>query len=363
MNEELLRRFEESIASNQHRLNQIKNQLITRQPISGEDEHFFEHFAATINNKRKSIYPPAAAASTHTHLSPTGILEGGLDHGSPKKPRIPQEPEGRAHPPTAPNRSLSLGDLHGFRGSRRELATPAQKQEILAWHHAHGSNQTQTARHFDQRYPSLKLSQPLISGWLKGSRQQKTKHVQVTEALEKWCHQAVRDRLDLNGDVIREKWREFARFYQIPPASWLKLSEGWLSSFKERNGLKGFKRAGAHTNPPASAARKTAARAPPKAKLFHNTQILIINISSSNNSLNININILNINSSNINILNINSSNINSSNINILNINSSNKLSINSSNNLSINSNNNPSSNNLSNINININNLTSVSPAA
>lgn len=166
-------------------------------------------------------------------------------------------------PSTTPNTTNS---------KKREVATLAQKIEILTWYQLNGENQTQTARHFDQIYPELKLSQPLISSWLKNTsalhtqfysnnsaastsrrRQQKTKHVQVTEALEKWCQQAVSANMDLNGDVIREKWREFARHFRVPESNWLKLSEGWLSSFKERNGLKGFKRHG-HTARAAAAA-------------------------------------------------------------------------------------------------------------
>lgn len=170
-------------------------------------------------------------------------------------------------PSTTPNTTSS---------KKREVASLAQKIEILTWYQLNGENQTQTAKHFDQIYPELKLSQPLISSWLKNTttlhsqfyntngatssnrrRQQKTKHVQVTEALEKWCQQAVSANIDLNGDVIREKWREFATHFRVPESNWLKLSEGWLSSFKERNGLKGFKRQGGAR---ASASSSRAAR-------------------------------------------------------------------------------------------------------
>ncbi|KAA1080729.1 hypothetical protein PGT21_018413 [Puccinia graminis f. sp. tritici] len=363
--EELISRFEEDIQSNQLRLNRIKDQLRNQEPISEDDNQFFEHFTNNLFanlrlilsqlNNNTNCPPSDASSSASTSTNSTTIepisqnkrnriLDGDDPHSSKKarqiQPFLTGHPPNatplaqQRQPPTGPNRSVSLGDIQGFRtgeerrsqqqpvcsalstpattpggttasaGRRRELATPAQKAEILAWYYAHGTNQTQTAKHFDHIYPALKLSQPLISGWLKGTpanddpnlasglpqscssttttpstsatsttsvpttstststatttattatgttattttnrrRQQKTKHVQVTEALEKWCQQAVSDNIDLNGDVIREKWREFARFYQIPPASWLKLSEGWLSSFKERNGLKGFKR-------------------------------------------------------------------------------------------------------------------------
>ncbi|KAI7954183.1 hypothetical protein MJO28_006730 [Puccinia striiformis f. sp. tritici] len=343
---ELINRFHQDINANQERLNWIKDQLRKHQPITEEDNHFFEHFTnylfsnlRLILNQINSSLPTSdasSAASTSTSSSIGSKRNRILDPDQPtKKPRhsppkpppiqpfiIPttshhhhhqqQQQQGyittpEGHTPLT-NRSLSLGEIHASRelhhptlcsalstpattpggttassARRRELATPAQKAEILNWYHSHGSNQTQTAKHFNDIYPALKLSQAVISGWLKGSpngeepglkrlpscssttttpstststststttattttnrrRQQKTKHVQVTEALEKWCAQAVSENMDLNGDVIREKWREFARFYQIPPSSWLKLSEGWLSSFKERNGLKGFKR-------------------------------------------------------------------------------------------------------------------------
>ncbi|KAI8445563.1 hypothetical protein BY996DRAFT_6499179 [Phakopsora pachyrhizi] len=174
---------------------------------------------------------------------------------------------------------------------KREVASLEQKIEILAWFQSHGENQTQTAKHFDKKYPELKLSQPLISSWLKNAshlhqqyylanqpqqqaqqqqqqaqpsqrqqqiqqstsasssrpqqqgtpanpintrrRQQKTKHVQVTEALEKWCQEAVLSNMDLNGDVIREKWREFATHFQVPKSNWLKLREKRFKRFQE----------------------------------------------------------------------------------------------------------------------------------
>ncbi|KAI9057991.1 hypothetical protein FKP32DRAFT_1636736, partial [Trametes sanguinea] len=50
---------------------------------------------------------------------------------------------------------------------RKENATLAQRIEILDWHHAHGKNQSETAKHFDKIYPNLKLKQPTVSTWVK----------------------------------------------------------------------------------------------------------------------------------------------------------------------------------------------------
>ncbi|KZT51780.1 DDE-domain-containing protein, partial [Calocera cornea HHB12733] len=43
----------------------------------------------------------------------------------------------------------------------------------------------------------------------------------------------------VTGDILRAKWRWFATEEGIEPADWLKLSDGWLSAFKKRHGLKG----------------------------------------------------------------------------------------------------------------------------
>jgi hypothetical protein len=40
---------------------------------------------------------------------------------------------------------------------RKEVATIAQRIEILNWHHQNSKNQTKTAKHFDPIYPNLRL--------------------------------------------------------------------------------------------------------------------------------------------------------------------------------------------------------------
>ncbi|KNZ55914.1 hypothetical protein VP01_2544g3 [Puccinia sorghi] len=309
-----LGRFEENCKRKQDRLNWIKEQLRNHQPISEDDNHFFEQFTNSLFHNLRRLLSQLSSPSSNkrekitmlqyniilTHiLSFIYLIGSSILHPEPdqsnKKPRhpsnLPFSTIASNHLPfthTSPdglsitNRSLTLEDIQANRPTedsigqqslcsalstpattpggttatsvrRRELATPAQKAEILAWYHAHGSNQTQTAKHFDEIYPNLKLSQPLISGWLKSNptldepglpaqptcsssttttpstsasttttsstaattatippttttgtttattttttttnrrRQQKTKHVQVTEALEKWCQQA-----------------------------------------------------------------------------------------------------------------------------------------------------------------------------
>ncbi|KIL66716.1 hypothetical protein M378DRAFT_74681 [Amanita muscaria Koide BX008] len=52
------------------------------------------------------------------------------------------------------------------------------------------------------------------------------------------------DNIQLTGEVLRQKWKQFAVMVGIPDDEQLKLSEGWLRSFKERHGLKERKRHG-----------------------------------------------------------------------------------------------------------------------
>lgn len=141
-----------------------------------------------------------------------------------------------------------------------ENATLQQRIEILDWHHANGGNQTKTAKHFAPQYPNLRLKQPKIADWVKNEsrfrrehaesvtkkskRTRQTQHPEVTEMLELWVEQAMRDGIDVNGEVLRQKWTAFADLCGIPEEDRLALSAGWLGRTKDRLGLREFKRHG-----------------------------------------------------------------------------------------------------------------------
>ena len=46
------------------------------------------------------------------------------------------------------------------------------------------------------------------------------------------------DGIALTGEVLRQKWMVFADMVGVPDDERLNLSEGWLTSFKARHGLK-----------------------------------------------------------------------------------------------------------------------------
>jgi len=154
--------------------------------------------------------------------------------------------------------------------TRKELATLAQRIEILDWHHENGKNQTKTAKFFSKEYPNLVLKQPLLSKWLKAEatwrerwamahredernakRVKQTQHPAVTEMMDLWVEKATHDRVLLSGDVLRAKWVQFAELAGIPEDERLSLSNGWLDKFKASVGLKGIKQHGdaASANP------------------------------------------------------------------------------------------------------------------
>jgi hypothetical protein len=146
--------------------------------------------------------------------------------------------------------------------TKKENATLEQRIQILDWYHANGQNQTKTAKHFDAIYPNLKIKQPLISAWVKdekkwqaeweasgrGKRTTKrpcqTQHPDVDEMLSLWVTKALEDGMNLTGEVLRQKWTKFADLSGIPMDERLQLSEGWLTRFKQRHGLKERKRHG-----------------------------------------------------------------------------------------------------------------------
>jgi hypothetical protein len=66
-------------------------------------------------------------------------------------------------------------------------------------------------------------------------------HPEVTEMMDLWVMKAMRDKIKLTGAVLRAKWLAFADIVGIPEDERLELSDGWLSRFKMRNGLREFK--------------------------------------------------------------------------------------------------------------------------
>ncbi|KIK80403.1 hypothetical protein PAXRUDRAFT_158811, partial [Paxillus rubicundulus Ve08.2h10] len=130
---------------------------------------------------------------------------------------------------------------------KKENATLEQRIEILNWHFADGENQTKIACHFDKIYPTLHLTQPRISAWIKhkaawqveyknsvGSsfsvkRVHQTQHLEVMEILDLWVLKAMADKLLLTGKVLCQKWKAFDDLAGVPEDKRLGLSKGWLS--------------------------------------------------------------------------------------------------------------------------------------
>ena len=75
-------------------------------------------------------------------------------------------------------------------------------------------------------------------------RVRQTEHPQITEMMDLWVAKAIGDGILLTGEVLRRKWHVFADMAGIPKDSRLKLSSGWLESFKHRHGLTQVKRHG-----------------------------------------------------------------------------------------------------------------------
>ena len=62
--------------------------------------------------------------------------------------------------------------------------------------------------------------------------------------MDLWVSKAMADRILLTGEVLRQKWNVFADLAGVPEDDRLKLSNGWLARFKDRNGLREWKRHG-----------------------------------------------------------------------------------------------------------------------
>ena len=162
-----------------------------------------------------------------------------------------------------PDRKTAPAPPAPVKFTKKENATLAQRIEILDWYQKNGKNQSATAKHFGPLYPNLQIKQPLISSWIKdkpkwrkqweqsghqsdrtAKRSRQTEHPDVSEMMLLWVSKAMGDGILLTGDVLRQKWNIFADLAGIPEDERLKLSNGWLARFKERNNLMQRKRHG-----------------------------------------------------------------------------------------------------------------------
>ena len=75
-------------------------------------------------------------------------------------------------------------------------------------------------------------------------RIRQTEHPEVSEMMDLWVSKAMADGILLTGEILRQKWNTFADMARVPQDERLKLTNGWLARFKERNGLREMKRYG-----------------------------------------------------------------------------------------------------------------------
>ncbi|POW11666.1 hypothetical protein PSTT_05117 [Puccinia striiformis] len=62
----------------------------------------------------------------------------------------------------------------------------------------------------------------------------------VEAALSEWMTQAIHYGIPVSGEILKENWRDFAWLDGIPSEEWLKLSSGWLESFKNQHQICAF---------------------------------------------------------------------------------------------------------------------------
>jgi hypothetical protein len=69
-------------------------------------------------------------------------------------------------------------------------------------------------------------------------------HPRISEMMDLWVSKAMADGIFLTGEILRQKWNAFADLDGVPEDERLKLSNGWLTHFKEQNSLQEMKRHG-----------------------------------------------------------------------------------------------------------------------
>ncbi|RLN93754.1 hypothetical protein BBJ28_00018611 [Nothophytophthora sp. Chile5] len=154
-------------------------------------------------------------------------------------------------PPTSPPASTAVA----VAASKRSEITAEEKLRVLAWHHANGSNQRRTAAHFRAFEPRFaRLNQGTVSRWLLAERRfhalvrtnhasvirEKTvRHPEVERSVRLWLDRLpLAEYARLTGKDIKSMARRVYEHLEVPAAERLELSNGWLSRFQTRHGLK-----------------------------------------------------------------------------------------------------------------------------
>jgi hypothetical protein len=262
------------------RHNQIVSCISAGKPISAEEEEWLDNGGNLVEEvyvidtlKKALDYERAYNGLEDRYkaaaLQLLKLANGGAQVAGKKRKRssvivlLSMTANEHKGPEKKPKESMMNKDKHAATPvfTRKENATLRQRIEILDWHHKNNAKQKETATHFNAIWPNLTLKQPIISDWLRnepkwrkqlelsnGSGSQKrfgqTLHPDVTDMLDLWLAKALSDNVNLTGDVLRQKWIAFANLAGVPKADHLSLSEGWLTRFKNRHGLKDLRRHG-----------------------------------------------------------------------------------------------------------------------
>ena len=69
-------------------------------------------------------------------------------------------------------------------------------------------------------------------------------HPEVNEMLKLWVAKAMENSINLSGEILRQKWNQFADLAGVLKDERLNLSKGWLTLFKAWCGLRNFRHHG-----------------------------------------------------------------------------------------------------------------------
>ncbi|CAG8681696.1 23569_t:CDS:1 [Gigaspora rosea] len=129
-----------------------------------------------------------------------------------------------------------------------------QKKEICEFSKKNPTyKQQEIADEFMRRYPDLRIDRTTISKILKKTdeyqklddnvqadntfRHRSVKYPRLELAMNMWIERVIAEEMIISESLIKEKGRQFAQAFVIPKES-LVFSNGWITRFKKRNGLK-----------------------------------------------------------------------------------------------------------------------------
>ncbi|KAJ7831605.1 hypothetical protein B0H14DRAFT_3713286 [Mycena olivaceomarginata] len=194
----------------------LEDRLANKERIPDDDGEWLDNEANLVDEQRK------AAGARMKELA--GGVKASVAVSMPTTKR--KRPEEKAVVPEGKQPGKKKAVLPVF--TKKENATLQRRIEILDWLHQNGKKPPLISAWVKEESKWRTEYQSHVGAAAKVKRIWQTQHPEVSEMLDLWAEQAMACDVMLTGEVLRQKWTQFADLVGVPEDERLNLSDGWL---------------------------------------------------------------------------------------------------------------------------------------